>query len=362
MKEDRETILGYLPEGWEEAAKSEGAMHRSRRIKTAEDLLHLAMLYLTGAGSYQNASTLMMVSTDIRLNKEAVRKRIMHCWGWLRWMGHRLCLKQGYAIQKPEWIGERRVVLRDATDMALRGSKTSDYRLHYTFDLFEYTCAEMELTSIAEGERLSRCELRPEDIVIADRIYGTVSGMEHARQAGADFLLRLRTNAFALYDQEGKRMDIMPHLRTLQPWEALSQDSFYKNSKGTLHPVRIVAVRKDDAARKKASRKLSRIASRKQWNKPLPETQEMTGYIVLATSLPDTATQVLELYRARWQIEQVFRRLKGLFSFGEPPGTNPDSVKAWFYGKLLVAALCEAMAKEQSFSPMWASPHANERS
>jgi len=77
----------------------------------------------------------------------------------------------------------------------------------------------------------------------------------------------------------------------------------------------------------------------------------MAGYIVLATSLPDTAAQVLELYRARWQIEQVFHRLKGLFSFGEPPGTNPDSVKAWFYGKLLVAALCEAMAKEPSFSP-----------
>jgi len=47
----------------------------------------------------------------------------------------------------------------------------------------------------------------------------------------------------------------------------------------------------------------------------------------------------------------VFRRLKGLFSFGEPPGSNPDSVKAWFYGKLLVAALCEAMKKEQFFPP-----------
>ena len=351
MEEDREALLRYLPEGWEEAAKREGALQRSRKIKTAEDLLYLVLLYLTGAGSFQSASTLMRLSTDIQLNKEAVRKRIMGCWGWLRWMGQQLCLGQGYAVEKPAWIGERRVLLVDATDMALRGSSTSDYRLHYAFDLFEYSCAQTELTGVIEGERLSRYELRAGDIVVADRVYGTVAGMEYTRQAGAEFLVRLRTNAFKLYDEAGGQIDLMPRLRALGSWEGLSLNCFYRDSKGALHPVRIVATRKDDSSTQKASRKLARKASRKQWNTPKPQTQEMAGYIVLATSLSDTTAQVLELYRARWQIEQVFRRLKSLFSFGEPPGTNPNSVKAWFYGKLLVAALCEAMAKEQSFSP-----------
>ena len=156
MEQDREAILGYLPEGWEEAAKSEGALQRSRKIKTAEDLLYLVLLYLTGAGSFQNASTLMRLSTDIQLNKEAVRKRIMGSWAWLRWMGQQLCLKHGYAVERPGWLGERRVLLVDATDMALRGSGTSDYRLHYAFDLFEYSCTQAELTGITEGKRLSR--------------------------------------------------------------------------------------------------------------------------------------------------------------------------------------------------------------
>lgn len=234
MEEDRETILRYLPEGWEEAAKSEGALQRSRKIKTAEDLLYLVLLYLTGAGSFQNASTLMRLSTDIQLNKEAVRKRIMGCWKWLRWMGHRLSLKQGYVIEKPEWIGDRRVLLVDATDMALRGSSTSDYRLHYAFDLYEYSCAQAELTGIAQGEKLSRYGLRSGDIVVADRIYGTISGMEHARQAGADYLLRLKTDAFALYDEAGKRIDLLAHLRALQPWEALSLNA----STGTVRVCR----------------------------------------------------------------------------------------------------------------------------
>lgn len=266
-------------------------------------------------------------------------------------MGHELCLRHGYAVEKPAWIGERRVLLMDATDMALRGSSTSDYRLHYAFDLFGYISAQTELTGIAEGERLSRYELHAGDIVVADRAYGTVAGMEYARQAGAEFLVRLRTNAFKLYDEAGGQIDLMPRLRALGAWEALSLNCFYRDNKGGLHPVRIVATRKDDPSAQKAGRKLSKTAARKQWNPPKPQTQEMAGYIVLATSLSDTTAQVLELYRARWQIEQVFHRLKGLFSFGEPPGTNPNSVKAWFYGKLLVAILCEAMAKEQSFSP-----------
>ena len=229
MEQDRETILRYMPEGWEEAAKSEGALQRCRKIKTAEDLLYLVLLYLTGAVSFQIASTLMRLSTDIRMNKEAVRKRIMGSWKWLRWMGHRLCLKQGYMIKKPEWIGERRVLLVDATDMALRGSSTSEYRLHYAFDLYEYSCAQAELTGICEGEKLSRYGLRPGDIVVGDRAYGTVSGMEHARQAGGDFVLRLKTDAFALYDEAGKRIDLLPHLRAVRPWEEFSLHCFYRD-------------------------------------------------------------------------------------------------------------------------------------
>lgn len=356
MKQGMEVILEHLPKGWEDAARSEGAIRRSRRIKTPKELLYLVLTYLMDAGSFQNTSVLMRWSTDIRLNKEAVRKRIMHCWGWLKWMGLRLCLNRGYLIEKPEWIGKRRVLLVDASDEALRGSKTSDYRLHYMFDLFEYSCVQMDLSSAKEGERLGRYELHPGDIVIADRIYGTIQGMEHVRRCGADFLLRLRTNAFTLYDQFGKPMDLMPGLKALQPWEGLSVDGYYKDKKGKLCPVRIVATRKDEAATKEADRKLSRTATRKQWKAVNTKTREMASYIVLATSLSDPTAQVLELYRARWQIEQVFRRLKGIFDFGEPPGKNPDSVKAWFYGKLFLAALCEAITAKPSFSPEGAGP------
>lgn len=352
MNEDSKTIRGYLPAGWEEAARSEGALQRSRKIKTAADLLDLNLFYLSEKGSFHNTAILMKYGTGIELDKEAVRKRIKGSWKWLRWMGHRLCLERGYAMEPPQWLVDRRVLLVDATDVALRGSETSDYRLHYMFNLFEYTCLQTELTTIAGGgERLDRYALSSGDIVIADRGYGTIRGMEHVRKAGAGFLLRLRTNAFTLYDEDRGKIELAARLRQLRAWEELSLDCFYKDERDHMHPVRIVATRKDDLSAQNTARKLSRIASRKQEGKPSASSQEMANYIVLATNLPDTTSQILALYRARWQIELVFRRLKGLFSFGEPPGTNPDSVKAWFYGKLLMAALCEAMTKQEPLFP-----------
>lgn len=352
MKNNNEMLKKHLPEGWEAAAKTEGALVRSRRIQTPEELLHLNLLYLTEAGSYQNTSTLMELSMNIRVNKEATRKRIQGSWPWLRWMAHRLCREQGFAMEPPAWLGGRRVQLADATDACLRGSDGTDYRLHFLFNLFEYACTHMELTPSAEGgEKLTRFPATAEDIFVADRAYGTITGMEHLREMGAGFLLRLRTNPFTLYDRDGKRLDILPRLREMAIWEPLSIPCFYKDSKGELHPVRIVATRKDEEASDQANRQLSRRVSRKQEGKVSPQAKEMAQYIVLATNLPDTAEQVLELYRARWQIECVFRRLKGLFSFGEPPGSNPDSVKAWFYGKLFLAALCEAAVAQPIFSP-----------
>jgi transposase len=73
--------------------------------------------------------------------------------------------------------------------------------------------------------------------------------------------------------------------------------------------------------------------------------------IVVATSLDYSNDRILELYRARWQIEQVFFRLKEMYAFGEVPSSNDDSVKAWFYGKLFLAILSETITFRECFSP-----------
>ena len=77
-----------------------------------------------------------------------------------------------------------------------------------------------------------------------------------------------------------------------------------------------------------------------------PETLEAAGYVMVVTTLPRTrlrATNVLELYRGRWQVELAFKRLKSLLGLGHLKKTDPDAARSWLHGKLLLAFLIEAL-------------------
>ena len=76
-------------------------------------------------------------------------------------------------------------------------------------------------------------------------------------------------------------------------------------------------------------------------------------FVVVATSLDEnfSTEKLLELYRMRWQIELVFKRFKSIFGGREFTARKEKSVKAWFYGKLLIAIICETLAKKGRFSP-----------
>jgi hypothetical protein len=344
-------IIKSLPEGWEEKAKELGAMEReSGVIRSAESLLRLNMLYITNEGSFQMAAMGMALSEKIVISKEATAKRIRKSGEWLRWMAEELCKKQGSVVEKPEFLGERKVKLIDASDETTRGKEKSTWRLHYMFDLFGFCCPSMELTTNKEGERLTRHEIEENDIIIADRTYGTISGMEHVRSSGGDFVLRLKSKAFNLYDEEGKSLELLPCFRELKALENTEVRCYYKHN-GQLCPLRIVAMKKDWQAVERSKRKLERKARKNTGKPPQDDTLELNEYIVLATSLDYTNEQILELYRARWQIEQVFYRLKSLFGYGDVPSKRDDTVKAWFYGKLLIAALCESILKRMAFPP-----------
>jgi len=113
----------------------------------------------------------------------------------------------------------------------------------------------------------------------------------------------------------------------------------------------ITAIKKDTAAIDTAKRKMLARASRKQHKPAKVETFELNEYIILVTNLELTNAQLLELYRVRWQIEQVFYRLKSLYNYDEVPCANQETAQAWFYGKILLGALCEKIIVRQDFSP-----------
>ena len=65
---------------------------------------------------------------------------------------------------------------------------------------------------------------------------------------------------------------------------------------------------------------------------------------------------MLALYRGRWQIELVFKRLKSLLGVGQLAKYDPGSAKAWLQAKLLTALLMERLEREAFLFSPWGYP------
>jgi len=157
--------------------------------------------------------------------------------------------------------------------------------------------------------------------------------MEYVAGRGADYLVRLRSDAFKLYDGDGREVEIWKRIRRMDGAAYKVMDLHYK-SEGELRPVRICVYRKTEAQMEKSERK-----------------RFYDHYVIVATSLMESAERILELYRLRWQIETLFKRLKSIFGLDEMKAKTDGGVKLWFYCKLLLAAICETLDNMGRFSP-----------
>jgi hypothetical protein len=348
-----EEIKNILPSDWESQAYELGAITRGRVIKTAEELLILNLLYHTSGKSLGGTSSILKSSGELVMSKQAISERIIKSMDWNRWLCENISLNAGILGKKPSWLEYRRVLTADGTDESCVGSKGTDYRLHYLMDLFTFETIEMKLTDSSEGEKLSQYrEMQRGDIIVADRVYGTLKSIEYTLSCGCDYVLRLKANAFNLYDKAGKQIDISKKIEKMKQGAYKELNLHYKQGKD-LHPIRLCIYRKTDEESINSERNAIKSNNNKvkERNK-LSDTQKFyCKFVIVATSLSETPEKILALYRQRWQIELLFKRLKSIFNLDELPAKKDDSVKAWFYGKLLLAAICEALDNKGRFSP-----------
>jgi hypothetical protein len=351
-KDQFESLMVFMPEGWEGKAKELGALQRARQVKTAEDLLKLILLYLTEGKSFAGTSALVRMGGEIRMNKMAVYKRIRGSGEWLKWLCENFYRQSGLLAGKPPWLEGKQVCLVDASEDVICGSRKSYFRLHYCLDLFTLGMRELKVTDIKTGETLKNfTEVGKDDIVVGDRIYGSIPGIEYLGEQGSGFVLRLRARAFTIYTKEGEKISLIGRLQGLKAGESRSFEVLYLH-KGEYVPLRICATRKDRESERAGLKRLKKTNQRKKQGAEVSELQSAYNrYIIVATSLPETigAEKVLELYRMRWQIELAFKRLKSLFKYNEIPARLDKNAYTWFYGKLLLAAMCERLVNEGRF-------------
>lgn len=350
-----EAVKGFLPTGWEKKAKGLGALLRQRNVKDPGSLLRLLLIYLADGCSLRETVARARQARLCRLSDVALLKRLRTASEWLRWMSLELLARRGCVMRKPEWLSRYNLRSVDATVICEPGSTGTDWRLHYSLELFGLKCDYFKLTQPEAGESLTNFSVAPGDLLLGDRAYGSLKGLWHVRNKGGDFLVRLRSGAFGLYSAAtSERFDLLKALSGLSIGEVGEWEVEARAAEQTAMRLRICAVKKSREAAEDSVQRATRKAKDRGYT-PEPETIELHRYVVLATSVARehmSAEQVAELYRIRWQIEIAFKRLKSIMGLGHLPNVDPVSARAWLHGKVFVALLVQAMVDEgRSFSP-----------
>ena len=354
MEEDWEVLKTFLPPDWRELAQETGALKGLRKEKSVDNLLRTLLIHLGRGHSLRETAARARMAGLADLSDVALLKRLRKSEAWL----HGMCagLFRDAGLLSPADGREYRAF--DATTVKEPGRTGSLWRIHYSVRLPSLACDFFEVAAAegpGSGESFSRFPVREDDRVLADRGYSTADGVRHVASSGGFATVRVNTASLPLRTLGGEPFDLLAKVSSVERagtvgcWDArLSGEPAVRG--------RVCALRKTEEAIALAHGKLRRKASKRQQQEIRPETYRFAEYVIVFTTFPAAefaATDVLEAYRVRWQVELVFKRFKSLADLGHLPKHDDASSRAWLYGKLLVALLVEKLVRHAAAVSPW---------
>lgn len=358
-QEDWEILMRFMPQGWIAKATQLGALVRKRKIDSAQTLLRVLLIHLADGKSLRTAVAYAHEANLCDINDAALLHRLRASEEWLRWMALKLAqMLKGPSL--PHHLAKKfRIRLVDGSTVSGPGSKRVDWRIHYCFQLNTFRCDHFTITSPKVGESFQRYPVDKDDLVIGDRGYCQRKGIMHVLNNGGHVLVRFHSTNLPLFTRRCKPWGVLDHLRGVSNGEPGDWDVWFRAPDDDhLVKGRLCTLRKSKEAAELAKKKIRKEAAKKK-RTVRPETLEHAEYVSLFTTVNRhnfKAEDILSLYRGRWQIELVFKRLKSIVGIGHLPKHNPESCVAWLYGKMVVALLAERLYQEaESFSP-WGYP------
>lgn len=243
--------------------------------------------------------------------------------------------------------GKLRFIVIDGSTVQEPGAKATTYRLHIAIDLISLSLYQVKVTTDKVGESLEHYDLQEGDVVVLDRGYNQPKSLVPFLDKGGEVVLRYNPHSMNLYEEDpattgklGPRINWASRLHqlnerpgSLKAWLCYQK----KRIRVYVHAIPLPSEQAAEARRKAQQRCKGNTLSQ--------DALYISGWVLVMTSLPpeilDTST-ASSLYRVRWQVELVIKRLKSLLDIDLLRARKgSDLAELYLHGKLLYAALLE---------------------
>jgi Transposase DDE domain len=345
-KEWEEQVLTRLPRDAEEQAFRLRAFVRCREIESVGDLLRGLLAYVLCTQSFRQLGSWAVLLGIANISDTAWRKRLMQANAWLLWLLGAFLSGPQVACEQTARPAIGRVLLVDATRLKQVGGTGDDWRVHSAYDMRESRLIQVHVTDKHTAEALQHFQLQRFDLLIADRGYGYRKNIAYAYQQQAYVILRFVPSTCPLLDRYGQPLDVVAWLKQVK--KGKHSRNAWCIYEGKKYHVRIIASALPPEKAAEARKKREQEAKKK--GKELqPDTLFLVGWTLLLTNLPKrpwSYKHILQLYRARWQIELLFKRMKQMMAMHVTRSKTPQGCESSLLAWLIVWALQEQEALE----------------
>ena len=341
-----ETIRPQLPsdEFIDQQIKNSGSLCRFRIISNALALIKGALLYAVSGMSFAVLSSATHALGIAKMSDTAWRKRILKLAPFLEILLTFLLTRIVKASLFPI-DNIPNVYLIDATNIRLQGKEQYLERLHVRYSANFNVVDQVKVTDKHTAESLCHFSMKPGDISIADTAYATAKNYAYAVEQKSDVILRMNPQNFSLYNMSGERIKYEKYLKKFKKGSK-EVSCYVRTDDGKQYPARLIieALPKDQA---KEAQKRKIKEAKKDGREIRPETLRNAKYVFLLTSLDETKygrNTILELYRIRWQIELLFKRIKQMCEIKTIRVASPKYARVMSYLWLIVWIITEKKA------------------
>jgi Transposase DDE domain len=338
QQSDWERVLARLSAGWEERAREHQAFERRRAVRSAGELLRLVLGAAVSGWGQRLVASWADVAEIAQVSGEAVGKRVRKARAWL---SAEVGLLLG--LRRDQWVGQpgRAVCVRlvDATLISEPGRRGTTWRAHAVVDLGQGALAGLDLTDQHGAESLVRQPIQPGEIAVADRAHARRTDFGQLLERGTDLVVRIGWQNLPLETPVGDPLDLIAWLKT--PIAGPTERPVQVQTPTGPYPLRLIAAPLPPQQAAAARRRCRRAAQKKQRTVDA-RTVRAAGFVLLVTTLDPTTwplADVLALYRCRWQIELLFKRLKSIWHLDQLRARDPDAAQAFLLGVILAALL-----------------------